>query len=230
MSGSFAIAAPSMLIAELSRRDSLSESFRSHAGMGRDDVLLGLLMAVTLVAGLWAATRLLGLRRRRRGYHNPWQLFRALSKAHRLTWSDRMLLSRVARQQKIRDPARLFLEFQLWDEQALGAAFALEFVRLRTLRKQIFDRATPSKVVETGARRTPARARNTIPLRSPDLPPVEGGIKRTPSGGVRAGGSSRNPEGKPAKGAATAASPLFSSSPAPTLDLPPWTDGQTVET
>ena len=221
--------APLFLFAESSRSNSLSESFRSHAGMGRDDVLLGLLMAVTLVAGLWAATRLLGLRRRRRGYHNPWQLFRALAKAHRLTWSDRMLLSRVARQQKVRDPARLFLEFQLWDEQALGAAFAAEFVRLRTLRKQIFDRTTPSKAAETGARRTTARARNTTLLQNPDLAPAEGVTKSIMSA-ARAGGSSRNAEGKPAKGGATVASPLFSSPPAPTLDLPPWTDVQSVET
>ena len=79
----------SILLAEASRGQSLSESFRSHAGMGRDDVLLGLLMAAALVAGLWAASRLLGLRRRRRGYNSPRQLFRALCKAHHLTWSDR---------------------------------------------------------------------------------------------------------------------------------------------
>jgi hypothetical protein len=228
MSAFFASAAPLLPLAEASRGASLSESFRSHSGMGRDDVLLGLLMAVALVASLWAATRLLGLRRRRRGYHNPWQLFRALAKAHRLTWSDRMLLSRVARQQSRRDPARLFLEPQLWDEQALGAAFALEFVRLRTLRTQIFERAAQSKAVETGSRRTSARARNTTPLRNPDLLPVEGGIKSTGSG-ARAGGLSRPAEGKPAQGGAAAASPLFSSPPAPTLDLPPWTESQNVE-
>ncbi len=228
MSGLPAITAPATLFAEVSRRDSLSESFRSHAGMGRDDVLLGLLMAVTLVAGLWAATRLLGLRRRRRSHHHPWQLFRALSKAHRLMWSDRMLLSRVAQQQSRRDPARLFLEPQLWDEQALGPAFALEFVRLRTLRQQIFDRATSSKVVETGARRTTSRAINTTLLRNPDPAPVEGGIETVGSGG-HVGRSSRNTEAKPAQGGAKAASPLFSSSPAPTLDLPPWTDVQSVE-
>jgi hypothetical protein len=219
----------SVIFAEANRGASLSESFRSHAGMGRDDVLLGLLMAVTLVAGLWATTRLLGLRRRRRRYHNPGQLFRALAKAHRLTWSDRMLLSRVARQQKIGDPARLFLELQLWDEQALGPAFALEFVRLRTLRKQIFDRETQSQDVETGARRTTTRARNTVLLRNKDLPPSEGETKITGSS-ARPVGLKRNPEAKPAKGGATSASPLFSSPPAPTLDLPPWTDGQTVDT
>ena len=133
-----------VLLAQSNRGDSLSESFRTHAGTGREDVLLGLLMVATLVAGLWATSRLLGLRRRRRGYHNPWQLFWALCKAHGLNWSDRSLLGRLARHHRLRDPARLFLEAQRWDEQSLGPAFALEFVRLRTLRKQIFDGAARS--------------------------------------------------------------------------------------
>jgi hypothetical protein len=215
------------LFADTSRGASLSESFRSHAGMGREDVLLGLLMAVALVAGLWAATRLLGMKRRRRGYYSPWQLFRALAKAHRLTWSDRMLLRRIARQQSRRDPARVFLEMQLWDEQALGHAFALEFVRLRTLRKQVFERPIQNKAVETGARRTSTRARNTVQLRNKDMPPTDGGVNS--SSDVTAESSSRKPEKQPVKGGTSAASPLFSSPPAPTLDLPPWTDGQNVE-
>jgi hypothetical protein len=222
------VSAPFLPLAEASRSASLSESFRSHAGMGRDDVLLGLLMAVALVAGLWAATRLLGMRRRRRGYHNPWKLFRALAKAHRLRWSDRRLLARVARQQNIRDPARLFLEVQLWDEQALGPAFALEIVRLRTLRMQIFEASSQTKSIETGARRTSARVRKTALLRNDDLPPRDGGSK-SDTAAAHGNAPSQTDEGKtPMRGAANA-SPLFSSPPAPTLDLPPWTDGQNVD-
>jgi hypothetical protein len=132
----------SIALAGRTRGDSLSESFRNHTGLGRDDTLLALLIAVAVVAGLWAASRLLGLRRRRRGYHNPWQLFRDLCKAHQLNWSDRWLLRRVARHQNLRDPGRLFLESERWEEQALGPAFALEFARLRALREQIFAGAT----------------------------------------------------------------------------------------
>jgi hypothetical protein len=216
-------------LAETSRGASLSESFRSHAGMGRDDVLLGLLMAVALLAGLWAATRLLGMRRRRRGYHNPWQLFRALAKAHRLRWSDRSLLARLARQQNVRDPARLFLEAQLWDEQALGPAFALEFARLRTLRKQIFDAGSQTRPIETGARRTSARVRNTIPLRTSDQPSPDA-VATSDSAAGHVSKSSRTRDGRPSQSGAASKSPLFSSPPAPTLDLPPWTDGQTIET
>ena len=71
---------------------SLSRSFRSHGGMGRDEVLLGLLMLVAVMAGLWAVSRLMGLRRRRRGFNNPWQLFQELCKVHHLSWSDGWLL------------------------------------------------------------------------------------------------------------------------------------------
>ncbi len=182
----------SILLAQRSRGDSLSESFRNHAGAGRDDVLLVLLMAAALLAGLWAASRLLGLRRRRRGYHSPWRLFRALCKVHNINWSDRWLLQRIARQQGLRDPARLFLEIQRWDDQTLGPASALEFVRLRTLRNRIFHGA-----------------------------------------GTRHAGLNRQSEAKPSEGrmtsAVVAASPLRPNMPMPTLDVPPWTEAQSVE-
>jgi hypothetical protein len=195
------------LLAQHNRGDSLSESFRAHAGVGRDDALLGLLMVAALLAGLWAVSRLLGLRRRRRAFHNPWQLFWELCKAHRLNWSDRSLLGRLARHCQLADPARLFLEVQHWDEQPLGPAFALDFVRLRALRKQIFEgtaedtnaEPAPRPVARGGGfnRASDARAK---------VVPQPG-----PSGIANAGGSS-----------------LMASPPAPTLDVPPWTETPAV--
>ena len=115
-----------ILLAEQSRGDSFREGFRNRGAAGHDDVLLGLLIVATLVAGMWAVSRLVGLRRRRRGYNSPWRLFWALAKAHHLTWSESWLLRRVARDQGLRHPGRLFLESQLWDEKDLGSRFALE--------------------------------------------------------------------------------------------------------
>lgn len=200
-----------VLTAQQNRGDSLSESFRTHAGMGREDVLLGLLMVATLVAGLWATSRLLGLRRRRRGYHNPWQLFWELCKAHGLNWSDRSLLGRVARHHRMRDPARLFLEAQYWDEQSLGPAFALEFVRLRTLRKQILDGAA-----QRAAGSPRARSTGRAPSRSDGRRITE----ERPAIALQ-------PPSQAATGAV--ASPLLPNLPAPTLDMPPWTEAPAVE-
>ena len=115
-----------ILFAEHSRGESFREGFRSRGTTGHDDVLLGLLIVATLVAGMWAISRLVSLRRQRRGYNSPWRLFWALCKAHRLSWSDSWLLRRVARDQGLRDPGRLFLEAQRWEEKNLGPRFALE--------------------------------------------------------------------------------------------------------
>ena len=113
------------LMAEQSRGESFRESFRNRGAAGHDDALLGLLIVATLIAGMWAISRLVSLRRRRRGYNSPWRLFWALAKAHHLNWSESWLLRRVARDQGIRHPGRLFLEAH-WDEKSLGPRFALE--------------------------------------------------------------------------------------------------------
>jgi hypothetical protein len=127
-----------IVIAQQSRGESFRESFRNRGTTGHDDVLLGLLIVTALVAGMWAISRLVSLRRRRRGYNSPWRLFWALAKAHGLDWSATWLLRRVARAQGLRDPGRLFLESHLWEEKNLGPRFALEYPRLQALRKQIF--------------------------------------------------------------------------------------------
>ena len=166
-----------ILLAEPSRSDSFREGFRSRGAAGHDDVLLGLLIVATLVAGMWAISRLVGLRRQRRGYNSPWRLFWALCKAHRLTWSESWLLRRVARDQGLRDPGRLFLEAQRWEEKNLGPRFALEYPRLKALRKRIFGEAARDAEVEPlrGPRGPPARPRRrlfpSLPSPTLDIPP-----------------------------------------------------------
>jgi hypothetical protein len=238
--------ATSILLAELHRGDSLSESFRSHSG--RDDVLLGLLMAAALVAALWAASRLLGLRRRRHDYNSPRQLFRALCKAHHLTWSDRALLARVARHYRLQDPGRLFLEPQRWDEQALNPTFAMDLGRLRTLRKQLFEGAAQGGAVQT-APRAAAGVRNASLGRKlgtmlSDGPRHTSAVARSTGSGRKAHEqppatadhelehASIMPGTAPAEcpgGVIKVPSPLLPVLPTPTLDVPPWTEVQSVE-
>jgi hypothetical protein len=132
-------------------------------------VLLGLLIVATLVAGMWAISRLVSLRRQRRGYNSPWRLFWALCKAHRLAWSDSWLLRRVARDQGLYDPGRLFLEAERWEEKNLGPRFALEYPRLNALRKHIFGEALRSPVAEPVSRLVRPAIPSVPPL-FPSLP------------------------------------------------------------
>ena len=167
-----------ILLAQHSRSESFRENFRSRGTAGYDDMLLGLLIVATIVAGMWAISRLISLRRRRRGYSNPWRLFWALCRAHHLNWSDSWLLRRVARDQNLRDPGRLFLEVDRWEEKRLGPRFALEYRRLTALRKQIFGQSTQSPSDEPAPRSTrkakpitPTPLFPTLPSPTLDIPP-----------------------------------------------------------
>jgi len=155
-----------ILFAQAVRGESFRESFRNRGTTGYDDVLLGLLIVITLLAGMWSISRLVGLRRRG-GYNSPWRLFWALCKAHHLNWSDSWLLRRVARHQGLREPGRLFLEPQRWEEKYLGPRFAAEYARLKSLRDQVFGTAVAEPVGDV-----PARQARPIVASAPPLFPA----------------------------------------------------------
>ena len=156
-----------ILLAQRSRSDSFREGFRSRGTTGHDDVLLSLLIVATLVAGMWAISRLVSMGRKRHGYNSPWRLFWALCKAHHLSWSDRWLLRRVARDQALHDPGRLFLEAQRWEEKNLGPRFTQDYPRLRALRTKIFGETTRSLAIEQVSQ--PAQP-TALPARPTALP------------------------------------------------------------
>ena len=152
-----------------SRTDNFRDGFRGRATPGHSDTVLGLLIVAAIIAGMWAISRLVALRRKRHGYNNPWRLFWALCKAHRLSWSDSWLLRRVARVQNLRDPGRLFLEAERWEEKNLGPRFFLEFPRLKALQKQIFAGGAQEPADEP-APRAVRPASVTAPPLFPSLP------------------------------------------------------------
>jgi len=98
--------------------------------------------ALLIVAGIAVAvcilSYLLRLQERRRGHASPWRLFLSLCKAHRLRWSQRWLLWRVARAQQLRDPACLFLEPERLEAPHLGPAFAGRQPQLNQIRDRLF--------------------------------------------------------------------------------------------
>ena len=135
-------------------------------------MLLGLLIVATLIAGMWAISRLVSLRRQRRGYNNPWRLFWALCQGAPPELVRKLAVAAGGTRPGLHDPGRLFLEAQLWDEKVLGPRFALENPRLQALRKQIFARGEAQRGNE--AAREAARPPSLFPsLPSPtlDIPP-----------------------------------------------------------
>ena len=160
-----------ILLAQRSHMDSLGNSFRSH-GNAPSDVVLGLLILAALVLGIWALARLLAIRERRRSFDSPRRLFLSLCRAHQLSWRDRWLLWRVAKVQKLKDPARLFLEPERFEAARLGPALTAKTPRLAALREQLFLRKARSEPAKPAPARRPAPQATILPPSLPSLSPL----------------------------------------------------------
>lgn len=130
-----------MLLARMSWFENLSRQWGSgNSRFGATHfVLLTLAVAGLAAIAVWARqVRSKGERQ----YNNPRALFRALCRAHGLDHGSRRLLDQLARQQRLADPARLFLEPERFEPAHLGATLKSQQARFATLRDRLF--AEPS--------------------------------------------------------------------------------------
>lgn len=128
-----------ILLAAQSRLDSLSSGFRGRrARLETDDIVTGLLIFSGIALAVWGLSLFLRLQERRRGYPRPLRLFLSLCRAHRLRPSEWWLLWRVARAQRLRDPARLFLEPERLQPADLGQRLAARADQLAQIRDRLF--------------------------------------------------------------------------------------------
>lgn len=126
-----------ILFARLSRLEGLRRGFRPRR-IDSGDVVTGLLILAVIVAAVWLLSYLLTLHERRGAYSSPLGLFLSLCKAHRLPWSQRWLLWRVARAQRLHDPARLFLESERLDPTNMDPPLRIRSEELKLLRDRLF--------------------------------------------------------------------------------------------
>jgi hypothetical protein len=101
--------------------------------------MTGLLVLVAILLAFWLAARFMDRPRRARVTHRPRGLFFELCRAHRLKWSDRWLLWRVARRHRLGQPAVVFLSPELLKPRADTAA--AEVRRLESLAQRLFGAA-----------------------------------------------------------------------------------------
>ena len=94
---------------------------------------LGMLIATV---GTWLIFRWRGARLKRR-LNSPRQLLRELFRLHALGWTDRRLLLSAARRQKVKDPARFFLEPELWRQAIDGERSTQTQRRLKQLQQSV---------------------------------------------------------------------------------------------
>jgi hypothetical protein len=92
---------------------------------------VGLGMFLTILI-TWVIYRWRRARFRRR-LNSPRLLLRDLFRLHGLGWSDQRLLLQSARRQKITNPARLFLETELWKQAIEAESNPARQRRLKTL-------------------------------------------------------------------------------------------------
>ena len=133
------------LLAQGERIDDMGRRFRrggSSLDLGHVWLLV-LLMVVVVVAAV-IAHRIVSARNKP-GYNSPGALFVELCKAHGLRRSQRQLLLRVARQNRLQHPARLFVEPERFESANLGTQFPGQSQALRAIRNALFGKHLRTK-------------------------------------------------------------------------------------
>lgn len=127
------------LFAQLDSLEGFVNALRDRRGRGDYGEILSSLMVLTIISvAVWLLARGFDRLCRRRSYSAPYRLLWSLSRAHRLRWSQWWLLRRIARQENMDDPARLFLEPEWLDPARLGPEFANQGPQILVLRARLF--------------------------------------------------------------------------------------------
>lgn len=128
-----------LLLADRSPFHSMSRNFRGrHAQLDTDDIIMVVLIVVGAALGIWILSRLMQRQDKEKRYHNRRALFRALCRAHGLSYRQRWLLSQHARRLQLDEPGRLFLEPQHLEPAAMSGLETSQAVELSKLRAYFF--------------------------------------------------------------------------------------------
>ncbi len=118
---------------------------QAFQGLQRDRPAVDSTRLILIALGFLAVLVLVGLlccftesRRKPAAFHGPWRLFFTLAKAHRLGVLDVWILWRAACAHQLDDPARVFLEPERLDTQALPRRLARQAARLDSLKRRLF--------------------------------------------------------------------------------------------
>jgi len=118
---------------------SMSEGFRS---VGFDDKAWETLIVGGIILAISLTLILIGRHFRRfermKSYNNTPELFRELCRLHRLDWSSRRLLKRLAAEWEMTSPALLFIEPERFNAARLPADWQEQSAQLERLRHQLF--------------------------------------------------------------------------------------------
>ena len=128
-----------ILLAQQSRLESMGGGFRGRrARIDTSDLVVGALVICGIAFFIWCLSRMTKLQERRLGYSSASTLFLSLCRAHKLSLRQTWLLWRLTRFQKLRDPARLFLEPARLEAANLGRSLRLRADEMQKIHQQLF--------------------------------------------------------------------------------------------
>ena len=128
-----------ILLARQSPLDNFAREFQGRQTRLESGYLTtGLLIMLGIVAVVWLLSKVMDRLEGRQPVDSSLMLFLALCKAHRLRWSEWWLLWLVARDQKLKEPARLFLEPERLDPVNLGPVLRLRAAQLEVVSGRLF--------------------------------------------------------------------------------------------
>ena len=122
------------------------------------------------------------------------KLFLELCRAHGLTWKERFLMWRLARCQRLRDPARLFLEADRFEEARLSRPLKVHNQSFRAIRARLF-RAPP--IVEADTETLPGLGPDGGPNAATEAPDIAKPTTGGPGGAMLPETVVRTPLGQP---------------------------------
>jgi len=146
-----------ILLAQQNPLDNFAREFQGRETRLESGYLTsGLLVILGIVAALWVLMEVMDRLDGRRSVDSSLMLFLALCRAHRLRWSEWWLLWLVARDRKLKEPARLFLEPELLDPANLRPALRLKAAQLQTVAGRLFagladEQAPPAEASRVAA-------------------------------------------------------------------------------
>lgn len=128
-----------LLLAERSLFRDMGSGFRDkRENMDGTDLLMWMLLVVGVFVVIGIIAHFVARRDKRELYNSPRALFRQLCKAHGLEHASRALLKRMARQQQLAQPARLFLEPERFGVENLSPELAAQQAAIAALKQRLF--------------------------------------------------------------------------------------------
>jgi hypothetical protein len=164
-----------ILIAENERTRQMMQALRSaRNSTSSNSTWLGLMILMAALLAFVALAIIVQRQQRQRKVSCPRSLFFEICRAHRLTWFERRLLWRLARSQKLADPARLFLSPECFEIGSLTVALRSRAEELRKLSERIFLEPLEEKKSDptAGTANFIEEEKRNAALSVPPLPPT----------------------------------------------------------